>query len=114
MPVLDVSGLPESPSAAAAAFHCDVLTQIKQRLDAGEGCLVLAFDGADYTHSGWRLAIVQTLAREHTPARINAISGGGAAARNAACAYLETAEGITGQYLVLDDAGAGLVVSSAT
>ena len=139
MQVLAVSPLPDTPSAAAAAFHADWLPQARALLNplpfrgggGGEGCrhplsrpdnphpnpspegeglLVLTFDAADYTHTGWRLAAVQMLAREHAPARVNAISGGGAAARAAALAYLADGAGITGQYLPLDDAGAGSVV----
>ena len=112
MQVLAVSPLPDTPSAAAAAFHADWLPQARALLNpprAGED-LVIAFDAADYTHTGWRLAAVQMLAREHAPARVNAVSGGDAAARAAALPYLETADGITGQYLPLDDAGAGSVV----
>ena len=75
--------------------------------------LVIAFDAADYTHAAWRLAIIQALAREHAPARVNAISGGGHAARLAAVDYLEAADGVTGQVLQLDDAGAGPVVEPA-
>ena len=139
MQVLAVSPLPDTPSAAAAAFHADWLPQARALLkplpfrggDGGGGCqqplsrpdnphpnpspegeglLVIAFDAADYTHTGWRLAAVQMLAREYAPARVNAVSGGAAAARAAALPYLETADGITGQYLPLDDAGAGSVV----
>ena len=139
MRVLEVSGLPERPSAAAAAFHAEWLPQAWALLkplpfrggDGGGGChhplsrpdnphpnpspeweglLVIAFDAADYTHTGWRLAAVQMLAREYAPARVNAVSGGGAAAQAAALAYLADGAGITGQYLPLDDAGAGPVV----
>ena len=113
MLLLEVSGLPDLASAAAAVFHRDYLPKAQQMLGEGVACLIIAFDEADYTHAGWRLAAVQALARENAPARVNAISGGTAAARAAAIDYLTAGAGITGQYLPLDDAGAGVVVSSA-
>lgn len=114
MQVLELTGLPDRPSAAAAKFYDEVLPRVQELLADGEQCLVLAFAAADHTHRAWRLAAVQGQAREHAPARVNAISGGGAAARAAACAYLEHGAGITGQYLPLDDAGSGPVVSEAS
>ena len=72
--------------------------------------LALIFPPADHTHRGWRLAAVQALARESAPLRVNAIAGGSDPAIVAARAYLEQAQGVTGQYLPLDDAGAGPVV----
>jgi hypothetical protein len=111
MQVLAATALPDVPSAAAAAFHADILPHAQELLNSGEACLVIAFEGADFTHTGWRLAAVQMLAREHAPARVNAIAGGGAAAKAAAFAYLAAGAGITGQYLPLDDVGAACVVS---
>lgn len=110
MALLEISGLPDKPSAAAARFYAEWLP--RAQAIAGEH-LVLAFDAADHTHTAWRLGAVQVLAREQAPARVNAIAGGNAAARTAALAYLEAGEGITGQYLPLDDAGAGSVVPAA-
>ena len=106
---LQVPPLPDLPSAAAAAFHRDVMPEAGLQLRNAD-CLTLMFSPADHTHRGWRLAAVQSLAREHAPARVNAIAGGGAAAVATALAYLEAAGGVTGQYLPLDDAGAGTVV----
>ena len=110
MAVLEVQPLPDLPSAAAAAFHRDLLPRAAALLEAGASCLTLQFPAGDHTQRGWRLAAVQALAREHAPARVNAIAGGDGAARAAALAYLNAADGVTGQYLHLDDAGAGPVV----
>lgn len=107
---LQVSPLPDLPSAAAAAFHLDVMPEAVALLADGASEMTLLFAPADHTHTGWRLAAVQTLAREHAPARVNAIAGADEAAIAAALAYLEAADGVTGQYLPLDDAGAGVVV----
>lgn len=115
MAVFEVSGLPQAPSAAAAEFHAKWLPRtmaLLKPLRAGQD-LIIAFDAADYTHTAWRLASIQALAREHAPARVNAISGGDQAARQAAVRYLAVADGVTGQVLQLDDAGAGAVVEPA-
>ena len=113
MAVLEVQPLPDLPSAAAAAFHLEYLPRAAALLGDGAQCLTLVFAAADHTHRGWRLAAVQALAREHAPARVNAIAGASAPAIAAALAYLDAADGVTGQYLPLDDLGAGLVVMSA-
>ena len=110
MAALEVQPLPDLPSAAAAAFHLEYLHRAAVLLRDGAQCLTLMFTAADHTQRGWRLAAVQTLAREHAPARVNAIAGGSASAIKAALTYLSAADGVTGQYLLLDDLGAGLVV----
>jgi hypothetical protein len=106
---LQVPPLTDLPSAAAVLFHGEVMGQAAGLLSQAD-CLTLIFPPADHTHRAWRLAAVQALAREHAPARINAVAGGSEAAVAAALAYLEAADGLTGQYLPLDDAGAGAVV----
>lgn len=109
---LDVSGLPDDPLAAAAVFYAQWVGQIDPpRSD--EECLVLIFPAADHTHTAWRLAAVQGLARSHAPGRVNAVAGGDGAAVAAALAYLAAAPGLTGQYLPLDGTGAEPVVTSA-
>jgi hypothetical protein len=139
---LDVTGLPDLPSAAAAVFHGEWLGKAQALLrplsfrggvgggacpdgtaltdmphsnpsPEGEGLLVLVFPPADHTHSAWRLAAVESLAREQAPRRVNAVASADEAAIAAALAYLVKAEGVTGQYLPLDSAGAGAVLSSA-
>jgi hypothetical protein len=54
--------------------------------------------------------VVQGLAREHAPLRINALESADDTAIKAAHAYLAQADGLTGQLLVLDGQGAGAVV----
>lgn len=102
---LDVTGLGDLPSAAAAAFHRAWLEKAQALLAAG-GNLALVFAPADHSHAGWRLAAVQMLAREAAPLRVNAIASDDARAIAAALTYLAAADGITGQYLPLDGAGA--------
>ena len=70
----------------------------------------IVFAPADHTHRGWRLAVVQGLAREHAPLRVNAIESDDDVAIAAAAAYLGSADGVTGQFLPLDGVGAGKVV----
>jgi hypothetical protein len=109
--LLHVKGLSDSALTAAAQFHAEILPQALNVLVGGED-LVLAFPAADHTHKGWRLAVVQQLARDAAPLRVNGLAGGDAAAVAAAVAYLAAAPGVTGQVLVLDGDGAGEVHSS--
>ena len=74
---------------------------------------MLIFLPADHTHRAWRLAAVQSLARELAPQRVNALASDSEKAISAALTYLNSAEGVTGQLLQLDDTGAGEVLSSA-
>jgi hypothetical protein len=106
MEVLRITALPQEPLAAAAAFHAAWLPEA-----SGSGAdLVLIFPPADHTHRAWRLAAVQSLAREQAPRRINAVEAESEAAIASACAYLATAPGLTGQLLSLADVGAGSVL----
>ena len=111
MALLRVAGLPQEPLAAAAQFYGEVLPAIRAALTTATDHLVLAFEPADHTHRGWRLAAVQQLARDHAPLRVNAVAGDDEAAIAAALAYLGTAGGITGQYLPLDGNGAAALLS---
>jgi hypothetical protein len=112
MQVLLVTGLPDQALAAAAAFHAEWLGQARDVLASGSHAL-LAFSPADHTHRAWRLAAIQGLAREFAPQRVNGVASKMLAAVASAQAYLDLAPGLTGQYLMLDDAGAGDVVSPA-
>lgn len=107
---LPVGPLPDDPLAAAANFHSDWLPRVLALLDSGESVLTLVFAPAGLAHSGWREAAVQLLARERTPARINAICGEDPAAIRATASFIAGAPGLTGQYLVLDGNGAGPVL----
>ncbi|MFM5907584.1 MAG: Rossmann fold domain-containing protein [Novosphingobium sp.] len=102
-----VGPLPEHPLDAASVFHAAILP----RLRAAEGTVITClFDPADHAHGDWRKAAIRCLARNMAPRRINAIVSDDAAATAAAEAWLAIAEGITGQYLSLDSAGAGKVL----
>lgn len=109
MALLRVGALPEAPLAAAARFHADVLPRALEALQE-EGDLVLVFGPADHTHTAWRRAAVQELARAHAPGRVNALGGDDEAAIAAAVDYLARAPGVTGQFLPLDGTGAGAML----
>ncbi len=106
MALLRVGQLPEAALAAAAEFHARVLPQIYPH-PKEEGDLVLLFLPADHTHLGWRTAVVQDLAREHAPIRVNGIASDDEAAIAAALHYIADAPGVTGQHWPLDGEGAG-------
>ena len=105
--LLRVPHLPDDPLAAAARFHADVVPQVLAALHGGADLLTLVFPPAGHSHEDWRRAIVATLARERSPARVNALAGDDEAAIAASAAYLAEAPGVTGHYLVLDPEGAG-------
>jgi hypothetical protein len=105
-----VGPLPDDALAAAAKFHADVLPAVLA-VAADDANLILVFAPADHTHRGWRLAVVQELARRHAPRRVNALASNDEAPIAAAERYLEAAQGVTGQLLVLDSIGAGEVLS---
>ena len=110
MKLLRVGLLPEPALAASTHFHARVLPDVLRELAGGEDA-VLVFAPCDHTHRAWRLALVQQLAREHAPVRVNAVAGESEEAIGAAVRYLAGAPGVTGQYLPLDDTGAGDVLS---
>jgi hypothetical protein len=109
--LLRVGDLPEEALAASVEFHARVLPGVLRVLAEQPAELTLVFAPADYTHRGWRLAAVQQLARENAPVRVNALASDDELAIAAAHAYLGRAEGVTGQLLPLDGAGAGEVVT---
>lgn len=98
MPALIASArdLPPSPLDAASHFHTHVLPGIRADI-AGMDEVRLLFDPADHTHYAWRLAAVQSLARELAPARVNAIVGGDREALAEVTGFLARAPGVTGQ-----------------
>lgn len=108
----EVKALPDAPLAAAAQFYANHLPLIEIALMALDETLTIIFPPADYDHRGWRLAVVEELARQYAPLRINAVAGDSAAAIAAAVSYLDAAEGITGQSVLLVGIGAGAVLSS--
>ena len=114
MALLRVGPLPGEALAASARFHAEYLPPILAALaDLAAGdALTLVFAPGDHGDRGWRLSVVQGLAREHAPRRVNALASDDEAAIAAAARYLAAADGVTGQYLVLDGVGAGEVVLS--
>ena len=91
------------------AFFCELPVGACQTGIAA-GC-VLVFTPADHTHRAWRLAVVQGLARQYAPVRVNAVAADDEKAITAATDYLAGAGGITGQYLPLDGNGAEALLS---
>lgn len=112
MAVLRIDALPGAALDAAADFHDRWLPRIRAltaNCPAGDD-LALVFAPCDHTHRAWRVAAVQELAREAAPVRVNALAADSEAAIAQSLRYLNAAPGVTGQYLQLDDGGAGSVV----
>jgi hypothetical protein len=112
MALYAVKALPDAALAAAALFHANHLPLIQLALATLDETLTIIFPPADHTHRGWRLAVVQELARTYAPQRINAVASDSEAVIAAAVRYLEAAAGVTGQSLMLVGEGAGAVLSS--
>jgi hypothetical protein len=111
MTLFSVGPLPDDALGAAAQFHAQVLPGVSEALrSTSSPQFTLVFPPADHTHRNWRLAVVQGLARQHAPLRVNGVESDDDVAINAAAAYLASADGVTGQFLPLDGAGAGKVV----
>ena len=94
--VLVAGAMPHAPLDAAAAFHAVDLPRARALLTAG-GDLAIRFPPADHPHRAWRLAIVQELAREAAPLRVNGVEGHDDPATAATIAWLADAPAITGQ-----------------
>jgi hypothetical protein len=110
MGMLRVGPLPPDALTASVQFHATVLPRVLSELERGES-VTLVFAPADHAHRAWRLAVVQGLARQYAPLRVNAVVSDDEQAITAAVRYLASAEGITGQLLPLDGNGAGEVLS---
>ena len=107
MTLYRVAPLPGDAIAASAMFHARDIPAI---VAAPGAVLTIVFPPADHTHRGWRLAAVQSLARDRVPARVNAVAGDEETAIAAAERYLAGAPGVTGQLLPLDSHGAEAVL----
>ncbi|MCB2057211.1 MAG: hypothetical protein H6916_01755 [Novosphingobium sp.] len=98
MRVVRIAALPADPLGAAAAFHAHWLPSLR----ASDGDLLIAFPPAGHMHRMWRVAATQELARESAPNRVNSVATMDHEGIAAALALLADCQGITGQYLVLD------------
>lgn len=97
--VLRIERLPEGALDAAAAFHADWLIRARDSLANGCNALAIVLPPAPYDHGDWRRAAARDLARAAAPARVNIVAGADDRAIGATIAFLETAPGVTGQYL---------------
>ena len=106
MEVIVVEGLPAEAVSAAAVFYAAhvqrVLEAVRAARDRADAAVLIVLPPADVAHREWRLAAVQSLAREAAPVRVNAVAGAGEGAMSAARAWLAGAPGITGQLFALD------------
>jgi hypothetical protein len=99
--VLVADTSPAAPLDAAAAFHAADLARARALLADG-GDLAIHFPPADHPHRAWRLAVVQELAREAAPSRVNGVEGHDDPATAATIAWLADAPAITGQLFAVD------------
>ena len=99
--IVGAADLPASPLDAADMFY-DELLPVFRKFIAEEGDTIIAFEYADPSHDGWRLAAVQELARESVPSRVNGLVGGISDAMHKAALFIAYAPGVTGQIFTID------------
>jgi len=104
--VLRIEALPAGALDAAAQFHGEWRSRALTLLDR-EGALAIVMPLAPYDHADWRRAAARDFARAVAPKRVNLIAGDDEPAIAAALAYLDSAPGVTGQFLPLDGHAAG-------
>ena len=100
--VLHATGLPEAPLDAAARFHSEQVPIALKMLDGTIDALAIVFPSGGKPHQDWQLAVVQALAREAAPKRVNGVVGGGIDTVHATTDWLASAAGITGQLLSVE------------
>jgi len=100
---VDAKGLGESPLDAAARFHAHIVPSIRAMMANGSE-LVVMFDPADHSHTSWRKAAIEELAREAAPCRINGVIARAQDKQDTAqtIQFLHKSPGITGQILQVD------------
>lgn len=111
-------GWPDNPLDAAAAFHRDCATQVREYA-AMKGlaadiaahapppfvtwvAVIIVFPHADFMHSEWRKIAIQELARESVPMRVNGIEASMDEEIRPVVDYLASAPGVTGQMFRTD------------
>lgn len=99
--VLQVTGLPEAPLDASAQFHAQQVPIARELLGGDIDALAIVFPRGGKLHQGWQLAMIQSLAREAAPKRVNGVVGGGSDSTAEATDWLASSDGITGQLLSL-------------
>jgi len=92
--VWEARGLPDAPLDAASLFASKHLPELRFFVKADAHILL---DPADHSHDSWRKAMIEELAREAAPGRINAVVGSDADAIKQMLDYLDTASAVTGQ-----------------
>ena len=98
--IIPIDNLPDRPLDAAAEFHAIHLPKIRHDIHAvPTSNLVLVFEFAGPAHHAWRLAVIQELARELAPMRVNAVVGSDKHDLDEAILFCNDAPGITGQLL---------------
>jgi hypothetical protein len=99
---VDAKGLPESPVDAAAQFYARIAPAVRKAM-AESSDLAIVFDPADHSHSAWRLAAIQELAREAVPCRVNGVVAQLSNLEGTAQAlqFVHDNPGVTGQLLAV-------------
>ncbi|WP_052761696.1 Rossmann fold domain-containing protein [Aurantiacibacter luteus] len=100
MKLIDARDLPGAPLDAAIEFARAHMAEARE----ADTDLAVLLSPADHTHASWRKAVIEELAREAAPRRVNAVVAPDETAANEVLDFLARAPGVTGQ--VLEVAGA--------
>lgn len=102
--IYTVTDLPEGGVEASTAFVREHLAKARTHIGTGETeSLAIVLPVAEDSHRDWRLALARDLARAHAPARVNVVAGVDGDALTGILGYLESAKGVTGHYLQLNE-----------
>ena len=102
MKLIDARDLPEASLDAAAEFARAYVAEARH----ADTDVAVLLSPADHTHASWRKAVIEELAREAAPRRVNAVVAPDETAANEVLDYLARAHGVTGQVLELAAASA--------
>ena len=97
---IDARDLPAAPLDASVEFARRFLDEARK----ASADVIVLFATADHTHASWRKAVIEELAREAAPRRVNAVVAPDKTGANEVLDFLARAPGVTGQ--VLEVAGA--------
>jgi hypothetical protein len=105
--VVYLGDLPGTPIDAAAHFASKHAPEARELLMQGgwrsmglaeePQALTYVFPAGGKDHEGWQRALIQALARDVAPKRVNGVIGDGLASTDEATEWLGGAPGVTGQ-----------------
>jgi hypothetical protein len=110
--IVYLGDLPEAPVDAAAQFASKHAREAREWLLQGgwrsmglaeePDALTYVFPAGGKVHEGWQRAMIQAMAREVAPKRVNGVIGDGLASTDEVTDWLGDAPGVTGQLFAVE------------